>query len=219
YPTLGTAYILLQEVLQQPTETLTLNLPVGQIPVTVQADENGDPLLWMQQNRPTFPEQFAIQELAEILSLTPEQIDSRFPIQAVSTGIPFIIVPLKDLPAVQQCKLKREQYFNWIQDKTVQEILVFCPETYDPANQLNVRVFAEAIGIPEDPATGSANGCLAAYLVQHRYFGQSTINIRVEQGYEINRPSLLYLNAQATATEITIFVGGKVLLVARGEFV
>jgi trans-2,3-dihydro-3-hydroxyanthranilate isomerase len=97
--------------------------------------------------------------------------------------------------------------------------LVFCPETYNLENDLSVRVFAEYAGIPEDPATGSANGCLAGYLVQHSYFGAETINLRVEQGYEIGRPSLLLLKAQKRADSIEVSVGGKVILVAKGEFV
>ncbi|MGB3863528.1 MAG: PhzF family phenazine biosynthesis protein, partial [Candidatus Aminicenantaceae bacterium] len=74
-------------------------------------------------------------------------------------------------------------------------------------------------GISEDPATGSANGCLAGYLVKHRYFGGTRINVRVEQGYEIGRPSLLYLKAEMNADAIDVLVGGKVFKIAKGEFV
>jgi trans-2,3-dihydro-3-hydroxyanthranilate isomerase len=80
-------------------------------------------------------------------------------------------------------------------------------------------VFADYLGVPEDPATGSANGCLAGYLVKYLYFGEAQINLRVEQGSEIGRPSLLLLKAQRNQVEIEVFVGGKVIMVARGEFV
>jgi len=69
----------------------------------------------------------------------------------------------------------------------------------------------------EDPATGSANGCLAGYLVKHRYFGSAKIDVRVEQGAEINRPSILYLRAEEVNDVIVVRVGGKVAMVARGE--
>jgi len=81
-----------------------------------------------------------------------------------------------------------------------------------------VRVFVDYYGVPEDPATGSANGCLAGYLAQHRYFGQDDINIRAEQGYEIGRPSLILLRAKKRGDGIEVFVGGKAVIVARGEF-
>ncbi len=83
---------------------------------------------------------------------------------------------------------------------------------------MNVRFFADYYGVPEDPATGSANGCLAGYLVKNRYFGEDKIDIRVEQGYEIGRPSLLFLRAEEIEGKIDVYVGGKVMMIAKGEF-
>jgi trans-2,3-dihydro-3-hydroxyanthranilate isomerase len=73
--------------------------------------------------------------------------------------------------------------------------------------------------LAEDPATGSANGCLAAYLTAHQYWGAPQIDVRVEQGYQMGRPSLLYLRTTQDAGNITVSVGGKVEMVARGELV
>jgi trans-2,3-dihydro-3-hydroxyanthranilate isomerase len=80
-------------------------------------------------------------------------------------------------------------------------------------------MFADIFGIREDPATGSGNGCLAGYLVRHRYWGRGKIDIRSEQGYEIGRPSLLYLRAEETDGKISISVGGRAITIAKGEFV
>jgi trans-2,3-dihydro-3-hydroxyanthranilate isomerase len=80
-------------------------------------------------------------------------------------------------------------------------------------------MFANDLGVPEDPATGSAAGCLAAYLLEHSYLGTDAVDVRVEQGYEIGRPSLLYLKAERAGDEIMVDVGGKVQMVARGELV
>jgi trans-2,3-dihydro-3-hydroxyanthranilate isomerase len=82
---------------------------------------------------------------------------------------------------------------------------------------MNVRFFADYFGVPEDPATGSANACLAGYLVKHQYFGKDKIDIRIEQGYEISRPSLLYLRAENKQGKIDVSVGGKVVMVAEGQ--
>jgi trans-2,3-dihydro-3-hydroxyanthranilate isomerase len=96
---------------------------------------------------------------------------------------------------------------------------VFAEQKYS-GNQLNSRMFAEYHGIREDPATGSANSCLAGYLVKHRYFKSPSIDVCVEQGYEINRSSRLYLKAEEkTAGQIQVQVGGKVKLIAQGQFV
>jgi trans-2,3-dihydro-3-hydroxyanthranilate isomerase len=78
-------------------------------------------------------------------------------------------------------------------------------------------MFANDLGVPEDPATGSAAGCLAAYLLEQGYLGTDPVDVRVEQGYEIGRTSLLYLKAARDGDEIRVDVGGKVQMVARGE--
>jgi len=219
HPTLGTAYVLQQEFIEQPAKQIILNLKVGQIPVTLHYSDSSLEWLWMQQKSPSFHQVFATEIIPPILNLELDEIDSRFPIQEVSTGVPFIIVPLKSQSALKRIKVNRDKCFELISTTQAKSILGFCPETYNPANDLSVRVFADYFGIPEDPATGSANGCLAGYLVQHSYFGKEPINLRVEQGYEIGRPALLLLKAQRKDGEIEVSVGGKVFMVAKGEFV
>lgn len=219
HPTLGTAYILQQEVVKEPVEKITLNLKIGQIPVTLHYLDSSVEWLWMQQKPPSFQQVFTSHTIAQALSLDISEIDTRFPIQAVSTGVPFIIVPLKTQAALKRIKVNKDKYFELISNIPAKSILVYCPETYSAANDLSVRVFADYFGVPEDPATGSANGCLAGYLVEYAYFGQEPIDLRVEQGYEIGRPSLLLLKAQKVAGEIEVAVGGKVIMIAKGEFV
>ena len=219
HPTLGTAYIIQQEIIKQPVEKVTLNLKVGQIPVTLHYADNSVNLLWMQQLPPIFGQKFATDAIAPLLNLSVDDINTNFPMQEVSTGVPFMIVPLKTLAAVKKAKVNLEKYFKLISNTEAKSILIFCPETYHQENNLNVRVFCDYLGVPEDPATGSANGCLAGYLVNYAYFGADSIDIRVEQGYEIGRDSLLLLKAQKTDADINVFVGGKVIMVAKGEFV
>ncbi|NWF58087.1 MAG: PhzF family phenazine biosynthesis protein [Fischerella sp.] len=219
HPTLGTAYILQKEIIKTTVQKILLNLKVGQIPVTVDDANSSEECLWMQQKAPTFHQILDADKIAEVLRIQSTEIDSRFPIQEVSTGVPFIIVPLKTLESVKRIKVNKDKYFELINTTDAKSILVFCPETYKQENHLNVRVFCDYLGIPEDPATGSANGCLAGYLVEYSYFGKQEINVRVEQGYEINRPSLLLLQAEKKDVAIEVNVGGKVIMVAKGEFV
>ena len=213
HPTIGTAHIIHTMVLQGKTDSVVLNLQVGQIPVTF----GQDGFSWMKQIQPAFGKQHDLATLAAVLGLEAVELDERFPIQEVSTGLPFFIVPLKNLAALQKAEVDQERYFDLIRDTVAKGILVFCPEAHEPHNNISVRVFVDYFGVPEDPATGSANGCLAGYLVQHRYFGGETIDIRSEQGYEIGRPSLLLLKAAQRGADIDIFVGGQSVLVAQGE--
>ncbi len=219
HPTLGTAWLIQQEIIGEPVPQVVLNYQVGQIPVQFSYGDGQPDELWMRQQQPVFGSTFAPEAVASVLGLRPEQIDPRFPCQEVSTGLPFVIVPLRDLAAVQQCRANTRALLELLADAHAKNMLVFAPETYHVTNDLNVRVFTDYLGIPEDPATGSANGCLAGYLAKHRYFGGPEVDVRVEQGYEIKRESLLLLRARDTGAAIDIQVGGRVLLVAKGELV
>jgi trans-2,3-dihydro-3-hydroxyanthranilate isomerase len=217
HPTLGTAFVIQREIMKEPAETVILNLKVGQIPVSFSHSDGRPDVLWMRQIEPVFGRTIVYTDISEVLSLDGGDIEERFPIEEVSTGMFFVIVPLKTLDAVKRAKVATDKYFQLIENLQAKAILVFCPQTYNHDNDLNVRVFCDFVGIPEDPATGSGNGCLAAYLVKHRYFAKDQIDIRVEQGYEISRPSLLYLRAENTQGKIDVSVGGRVVMVAKGQ--
>jgi trans-2,3-dihydro-3-hydroxyanthranilate isomerase len=219
HPTLGTAFVIQQEIIKEQVQKVILNLKVGQIPVTFEYSGEQVDIMWMKQICPTFGETFSAQDISQVLGIDQGNLDERYPIEAVSTGTPFIICPLKTLDAVKRANTNKKKHLELIKDTEAKAILIFSPETYAKENDLNVRVFADYYGVAEDPATGSANGCLAGYLVKHRYFGKDRIDVRVEQGHEIGRPSLLFLRAEAKGEEIDVFVGGKVIMVGQGEFV
>ena len=218
HPTLGTAYVIRQNIVERIINKVVLNLKVGQIPVTFEKDKEGQEIVWMKQIPPIFGKIFDAEQVSEVLGLDVNEINGKFPIQEVSTGVPFVIVPLKTLDAVKRVRIDKNKH-SQLTKETQAEILVFCPETYNKENNLNVRVFVDLFGIPEDPATGSANGCLAGYLSHYRYFGSDVVDVRVEQGCEMGRPSLLHLKAGKGRNGIQVHVGGKVVMVANGELV
>jgi trans-2,3-dihydro-3-hydroxyanthranilate isomerase len=172
----------------------------------------------MRQLPPTFSATLDPAAVASTLELERADLDDDYPVQEVSTGLPTLIVPLKNLGALQRCRLRHDRYLELVENMEAKSILVFCPEPHESAD-LSARMFAPSLGVTEDPATGSANGCLAGYLVEHRYFRTDSIDVRVEQGYEIDRPSLLYLQAARDGDEIRVDVGGRVQMVAKGELV
>ncbi len=219
HPTLGTAYVIQREIITEPVETIILNFKVGQIPVRLNYAGGQIDILWMKQNAPTFNQVFDTGPIAQILNLDKGDIDDKFPIQEVSTGLPFIIVPLRTLDALKRAKVARDKYFELVKDTAAKGLFIFCPQTYNRQNDLNVRAFLDYYGVPEDPACGSGAGCLAGYLVKYRYFGKDRIDVRVEEGYEIGRPSLLFLKAEDKEGKIDVSVGGKVIMIAKGEFV
>ena len=242
HPTLGTAYIIQREIIKEKVPQVTLNLPVGPIPVDITysaagavsepsgPDEPGEPggpsepggpdeptELFMLQNQPAFGETIAPAGPAAVLNIDPSEIDPRYPVQAVSTGLPFIIIPLRRLNTLKNIKVNIERFMAFVADREAKSLHVFCPETYREDNDLNVRMFDHYHGLPEDPATGSAAGCLAAYLVKHRYFGRPAVDLRIEQGCEIGRPSLILIRARESGERMEVKVGGRVIPVARGR--
>lgn len=219
HPTLGTAYVIQQHLIGAPVEQVTLNLKVGQIPVKFSYQDGQPDELWMTQRAPEFGATVSHAAAAAALGVGVDDLDTRYPAQRVSTGAPFLIVMFKSRAGVVRAKVQYDALYALQRDLDVHGALIVCGEPYDELNTFNARaLFAGAIDGPEDPATGSANGCFAAYLVHHRYLGSDTIDVRVEQGYEMMRPSLLMLHAEREGNSIRVQVGGKVVPVARGEW-
>ncbi|HPU00469.1 MAG TPA: PhzF family phenazine biosynthesis protein [Bacillota bacterium] len=217
HPSLGTAYIIQRQFIKEEAPQIILNLPVGPIPVDITYRSGEPDTLFMRQAQPSFGEIINPAAVAEVLNIDTSEIDARYPVQEVSTGLPFIIIPLKRLQVQSKIKVNIDRFFSLVETVEAKSIYVFCPETYDSRNDLNARMFDYYNGIPEDPATGSAAGCLAAYLLKYRYFGAGGIDLRVEQGTEIKRPSLLRVRASERGGRMEINVGGRVIPVAEGR--
>ncbi len=218
HPTLGTAFVIQQEIIRQSVEKVVLNLKVGLIPVLFNYVDGNPDIMWMRQQPPTFGEIFRAAEIVKAIGLSVDDVDQRFPIQEVSTGMAAVIVPLKNLESLQKARVDRKQFLEVVANIDAKNIFIFCPKSHGGGSDFSVRCFAEFYGITEDPATGSANGCFAGYLAKHRYLGSERVSVRVEQGYEIGRPSLLYLESSAQGEKVDVSVGGRAVMVARGEW-
>jgi trans-2,3-dihydro-3-hydroxyanthranilate isomerase len=108
HPTLGTAFVIQREIMKEPAETVILNLKVGQIPVSFSHGDGKPDLLWMRQIEPVFGRTIVPTGISVVLGLDGGDIEERFPIEEVSTGMFFTIVPLKTLEAVKRAKVARE---------------------------------------------------------------------------------------------------------------
>ncbi|GAA0466722.1 PhzF family phenazine biosynthesis protein (plasmid) [Halococcus dombrowskii] len=217
HPTLGTAFVIREYVIDGEPNEIVLNLDVGSIRVTIEQNDMGQDIYWMEQQPPTFDTTIDSERAARIVTLDTNQIDPAYEPQVVSTGIPTLIIPMTSIEAVREAEINGTQYENLVAEYGAKEVFVFSSETVDSENDIHARMFAPALGVPEDPATGSANGCLAGYLAQHHYFEAPSVEHSVEQGYEIERPSLLRLRADATGNSVSVSVGGQILPVSMGE--
>jgi trans-2,3-dihydro-3-hydroxyanthranilate isomerase len=205
HPTLGTAHVIRHALLGGRVDRVTLVLGIGLTPVFVERDAKRE-LYWMRQRCPTFGARLPRKAVAPLLGLSPADLDSH-PIETVSTGLPTVIVPVRTRRALERIRVDASA------------VLAFARGAARAGHQLTARVFVDDLGVPEDAATGSSNGCLAAWLVQNRFLDDDAIDLRVEQGTSIGRPSSLHLRAMRTSRGIEIRVGGGVVDVARGTVV
>ena len=210
HPVLGTAFIIHSELEKGRGDGVLLNLKVGQIPVRVEGGR-----LTMTQNQPVFGDRVDAPSVAACFHLSPEDIRDDLPIQWVSTGLGTVVIPLKSLDALARCAVDHGRFQRYIEEKFACNHLFFVDLG---GGMLRARNFMEDPGFGEDPATGSANGCLDAYLLYHHYFSTDHIRYTVRQGVEMGRPSTLYVDASRSGERYRIQVGGNCVLVAKGDW-
>jgi trans-2,3-dihydro-3-hydroxyanthranilate isomerase len=214
HPTLGTAHILWETgEIASTSDSVVLEMGAGLIRVTKRQK-----YLFMEQPLPTFDDTVkAVDRVAEALSIDPVDIDSHFPLQIVSTGFPALYVPLKNLKVVQNVELNLAALRDILE--SIHMIYVFTVDTLEYTSTIHSRAFAPFIGIPEDPATGSAAGALGAYLVRHQVIENlDSSKIVIEQGFEMNRPSFIQVNVGKSGGDIaSIQVGGQAITVLEGN--
>jgi trans-2,3-dihydro-3-hydroxyanthranilate isomerase len=157
--------------------------------------------------------------LADALGLESNDLSNQYPIQVLSSGAPYIIVPLVSLKAVQKTVPRRREILEILSDMESNGVVVFCTETNYSNSNLHTRMFAPGLGVAEDPATGSAAGPLGAYVEEYEAISNHNLgtNILIEQGYEMGRPSLLRSSVVRSESS-HVRVGGIVRKTTEGHF-
>lgn len=225
HPTIGTAYVLAKEFLidrsdQDACLQIQLEEEVGVIPVTIQMRNHQPELIWMEQPLPVFGGVFEDAEMiAGMLSIDAEAIlDTDLPMQVVSCGVPFLIIPVRDLASMRKMQFRREVWARALREFEAKHIFVFTSETERNESTVHSRMFAPALGIAEDPATGGASGPLGCYLVRHNAVTvEPTTQIVSEQGIEMGRPSTIHIEICSEEEKITgVRVGGTCCPVGEG---
>jgi len=201
HPTIGTAFVLADG----KDGALRLEEGVGVIGVTLR-----DGFVQMEQPLPAFTGTTITRKAAaEALGLAIEEVRSDIPIQMGSSGVPFLFVPLANLKAVRRARRPGGLDAS---------VYAFAMSGERSGSQVHGRMFDQGLGVGEDPATGAAQGPLGAYIVAHELVrAEPTTRIRVEQGFEIGRPSILDIEVDRTAAGITaVRVGGRCVPMGGG---
>jgi trans-2,3-dihydro-3-hydroxyanthranilate isomerase len=226
HPLVGTAYVIVSEHLKhwsEPLTPVTLETGVGPIHVEVRIEGGRTGRTTMTQPLPVVRGSYSnVEALARALSLDASQIEQTgLPVETIFNGIAVMIVPVKRRAAIESIKVDGGALERISNEVGASTVLVFTRETVSPTSTVHCRVFAPAAGVAEDAATGSANGPLGFYLVRHKLVKQqATTSIVSEQGFEMKRPSLLYIDVDvdSASNEVTgIRVGGGVVISGRGE--
>src|SRR5262249_19045489 len=137
----------------------------------------------------------------------PQCIDTIGPIQRISAGVSALIVPVRGLDALRRCAVDSAGFGRLAALGLPQLVYFFCRETRQPDSDLSARFFFEAHGAREDPATGNGAAFLGAYLLEHRLQPASGFSLRIEQGHEVGRPSLVLLRGRVVDGTREISVG------------
>jgi trans-2,3-dihydro-3-hydroxyanthranilate isomerase len=147
-------------------------MAAGEIPVTRKVVE-GNMIFCMEQLQPSFDEiDCERARIAEALMLRHDDLDPDLPIEAVSTGLPFIIIPIKSLEAISRAAVVMPKWDKAFGKLPSFHAFLTCREGSEEGVHLHNRLFAPRIGVLEDPATGSGFGCLVAYLLKHNVYGK-----------------------------------------------
>jgi trans-2,3-dihydro-3-hydroxyanthranilate isomerase len=217
HPLLGTAWVIRQHVAPNVSGSIDLNLNLGQVPVTFESSAEGKEVAWFlappMSLGPTCPPK----QVAEALGVSPEDIATQTPVQQVSAGTSAILVPLHSLEALRRSRLDLEAFAPLAGQGFPPLVYLFCPETHHPQNNLCVRFFFDAHGVREDPATGNGAAFLGIYLLAHNVDPGSVLFLRIEQGYEMRRPSLVLLRAHKMDTSQEVWVGGSIIPIIEGK--
>ena len=227
HPVLGTFYILglLKFIeLQEPMTKVFYECNLGVFPLEIIVLKGQIEQVIMSQPHPEFIDIVkpveAVYEVAKALGIQKSLLlDHLFPLEVVSTGLPVLIIPLKSLTAVKSIEVNQSEILDVCSRWGVNGIMVFSTMTVEEDASVHARMFADPIGIPEDPATGSAAGALGAYLLKNGVVEVGpTTELVIEQGYEIDRPSRILVQVYSDDDAIkTIKVGGQVIMVAEGK--
>jgi trans-2,3-dihydro-3-hydroxyanthranilate isomerase len=219
HPTLGTAFVLRgQAGASAAPDEVRLELNVGTVPVRF-TEEAPQPVFGeMTQKNPEFGAIHNLEDIVRLTNLSVADFDDSAPIQTVSTGLPYTMVALRSLMAVKKLRLDLDRAGEYLARSGGKFLYFVCRETVDPKARLHTRmIFYNG----DDPATGSAAGCCAAWMVAYGV-AASDEQVMIEQGLEMQRPSRIFVRATKHDNRrdnqvANVRVGGNCVEVLRGE--
>ena len=222
HPTLGTAlYLYASDSNQKKPSEITLDLKAGKIPVRFTPNSenarcervDGQVFGEMRQRDPEFGNPLSREDVARVIGIAVDEIPSEWPIQPVSTGLTFTIVPFRNRQTLSNLKFSYIQAAEFLRKSGANFFYFLCPERHEGRLDARARMFFYG---GEDPATGSAAGCAASWMVQHGVANNDE-QVMIRQGAECRRPSEMHVRATREEGRVTnVRVGGYAVEILRG---
>jgi trans-2,3-dihydro-3-hydroxyanthranilate isomerase len=223
HPTVGTASLLVDlgvVAADRAEHGFLLEELVGLVPVTVRRAESGLQLAeltaaMVPESRGPVPSRA---ELAALLNVSEaDVVEGDDAVQAVSAGVPFLFIPVRDQDVLARVSLDLSRWRQLLATAWAPHVYVFCRNPDGANAHLRARMFAPAMGISEDPATGGAAAAFAGYLAWRVAERDASLHWTVEQGVEMLRPSRLELTAVKSGGEVReVRVGGTSVRIGEG---
>lgn len=225
HPSLGTAYVISKYLISKTREKIVLELNYADIEIQLNDLKNlSNCLFTMKQAQPIFYKTYEYKKLAEELNLPISIFNTSKKIEEVTTGLPYIIVAIKNIEALNSISLEANLYESFLLNNNLHKsnnpsklstsLYFVTDETLNSDFNYHSRMLLLEQGVViEDAATGSANGCFLAYLLKNE---SEKVNIAIEQGYKMGRKSHLYLDGKRIKNNYQIYVSGKVTEVGSG---
>ena len=224
HPTLGTAlYLYASEPNPKEAAEIILDLKAGKIPVRFTASSenperrvDGQVFGEMRQRDPEFGTPLSREEVARVIGIADDEISREWPVQPVSTGLTFTIVPFRNRQTLSDLKFNYTQAAEFLRKSGANFFYFLCPERREGQLEARARMFFYG---GEDPATGSAAGCAASWMVQHGV-AKNDEQVVIRQGIECRRPSEMHVRATREDGRVSnVRVGGYAVEVLRGTVV
>ena len=220
HPNIGTAFILAETGIFgdfAQSIDVVFEEKAGNVPITINKDHCG--YIWCELSAPaplSLGKVATVDLASEVLSIEAGDINvtTHYP-QVASVGLPFLFVELQSLEALSQAQIDLSKLQRLLQEGFPSYIHIYCRDVKD--FDIRCRMFAPLDGVPEDPATGSANAALIALLSHCDQRSDLEDKWKISQGSEIGRPSVLHGRAQkigGTVTEVNL--GGYSVMVCKG---
>jgi trans-2,3-dihydro-3-hydroxyanthranilate isomerase len=170
----------------------------------------------MRQRDPEFAAALSRDEVARVIGIAVDEISPDWPIQPVSTGLTFTIVPFQNRQTLSDLKFSYGQASEFLKNSGANFFYFLCPERRESVLEARARMFFYG---GEDPATGSAAGCAASWMVKHGV-ARSDEQVLIRQGIECRRPSEMHVRAAREGGRVTnVRVGGYAVEILRGTVV